>query len=208
MNSDNNNATGSQIVDSIRDQVSEAGRQIVAKLDKDRKKVMWTGIALIILGVLALVFPNFTTLTVDIMIGWLLLIFGIIGFFNAFSYDGTGPFFGALLTSILAIAAGVYLLVHPDVGTFALTIIVSVLFLVDGTFKMVLAFDIKPIRGWGWVVVSSIASIVLGIMIAAGLPDTSMYTIGLLVGINFLIAGVSIFMLSRQIQKIVPSPAN
>ena len=73
-------------------------------------KLFWLGVALVILGLAAIVFPIVSTLVAVFLVGWLLLISGLFTFYGAFSIHGTGPFFGALLLGLLSIAAGIFFL--------------------------------------------------------------------------------------------------
>ena len=65
-------------------------------------------------------FQCFQTLVAALLVGWVLLISGALTFFGSFSIHGTGPFFGALLLSLLSLAAGVFLLFNPLAGAVAL----------------------------------------------------------------------------------------
>src|SRR5512139_1765958 len=103
------------------------------------KKLFWTGLAMVVLGIAAIAFPFISTMTATLLVGWLLLIFGLITFINSFSIQGTGPFFGALLLGLLSLAAGFYLLFHPVVGENALTLVLGMIFMFQGTFEIVFA---------------------------------------------------------------------
>ena len=74
---------------------------------------------------------------------------------------------------------------------------------VDGIFRAVLGFQIRPRSGWGLVLVGGIISVVLGIMIWQQLPSAALWVLGLLLGINLVFSGVTFLMLS----SIKPAPA-
>jgi uncharacterized membrane protein HdeD (DUF308 family) len=46
---------------------------------------------------------------------------------------------------------------------------------------------------------SAIVSVAVGLLIAAGLPGTSLFALGLLVGVNFLSTGIALIMLSNRL---------
>jgi uncharacterized membrane protein HdeD (DUF308 family) len=161
--------------------------------------IFWTGVALSVAGFLSLVFPVVTSLTVEIFIGWVLLIAGIATVYGAFSVEGTGPFFGQLVLGLLKLALGIYLISHPGVGMLALTLLLVAVFMIDGAVQFAFAFDLRPKEGWGWVLLSAIVSVAVGLLIAAGLPGTSLIALGLLVGVNFLSTGVALIMLSNKL---------
>jgi uncharacterized membrane protein HdeD (DUF308 family) len=164
---------------------------------------MWLGAALLVVGVVALAFPMFSTLVAALFVGWLLIITGAISLFVAFSIRGAGPFFGALLFSLLSIAAGAFILARPTIGELALTISLGALFMVQGAFEAALAFELRPARGWGWMLFSAMASVVLSIVILAGLPQLSLITLGILIGVNFISSGLAYLFIGGAVNRAV-----
>lgn len=169
------------------------------RLSQKKDQIFWSGAAMSVVGILALFFPVFTTFTVEIMVGWLLFLAGAATIYGAFSMEGMGPFFGQLLLGLLKLALGVYLLRHPGFGMVALTLLLAAVFMVDGAVQLGFALDVRPGEGWTWLFISGLISIVAGLFIAAGLPETSLFALGILVGVNFLSTGISSIMLSRAL---------
>jgi uncharacterized membrane protein HdeD (DUF308 family) len=163
-------------------------------------KLFWLGLALLVLGVVALIFPIVSTLAATLFVGWMLLISGGFTLAGSFSIHGTGPFFGALLLALLSIAAGVFLLWNPAAGAVGLTLMVGAIFMVEGAFEMVFAFEMRPNRGWSAVMVSAVASIVVAVLIAAGWPQISVLVLGILLGVNFIVTGLSYMFVSRALK--------
>ena len=186
----------------VETQVLITGNErFVETLTKARKLLLWTGIALAATGVVAILFPVVSTLVIELTIGGLFLFAGIVMVFGSFPYLGTRPFFGALLLGLLMIAAGAFLLFNPQAGALVLTVLVAVLFMVEGAFHFALAFELRPLAGWRWVLASAIVSVSVGIIVAAGLPQLSLIALGILVGINFLSSGIAFISLARAIRK-------
>lgn len=171
---------------------------LIDKIENSRTTLLWIGIALAVVGILAILFPVFTTVTATLMIGWVLILAGLVSFFGALSIEGTGPFFGELLLALLKLALGVYLLRHPGVGIVIITLVLAVMFMIDGAVRIGFAIEMRRRGGWFWMILSALVSIAAGLLIATGLPETSLFVLGLLVGINFLGTGISLIMLSRQ----------
>ena len=63
--------------------------------------------------------------------------------------------------------------------------------MVDGAVQLGLALDVRPKQGWIWVLISGLISLGAALLIAAGLPGTSLFALGILVGINFLGTGLA-----------------
>ena len=121
--------------------------------------------------------------------------------FVAFSIRGAGPFFGALLFSLLSIAAGAFMVARPTLGELAITISLGALFMVQGAFEAVLAFELRPARGWGWMLLSAVASVVLSIIILSGLPTLSLVTLGILIGVNFISSGLAYLFVGGAVKR-------
>ncbi len=119
-------------------------QDLIERLTERKDDIFWTGAAFAVVGILALLFPFFTTMTVAFMIGWVLIFAGAVTLYGAFSVEGTGPFFGQMLLGLLTLALGVYLMTHPGVSIVALTIMLAAIFMVDGAAQLVLAFDVRP----------------------------------------------------------------
>src|SRR5215813_11822635 len=86
------------------------------RLQTASRRLLWSGVGMLILGAAALVFPSIATLTVTLFVGWILIIFGALALAASFSIHGTGPFFAALLWALLTFAAGLYLVFNPLAG--------------------------------------------------------------------------------------------
>lgn len=147
------------------------------------------GIAMIILGLVAIAFPVMMTITAKIFLGWMFLIGGVVVIFHAFQTRDWKGFLWNLLIGVLYIIVGGWLAFFPLTGIFGLTILIAILFVVEGVMKTMMGFGLGPDEGRVWVIVSGIAAIVLGILLFADLPGSALWAIGLLVGINFLFSG-------------------
>jgi uncharacterized membrane protein HdeD (DUF308 family) len=170
------------------------------RLRTSSTRLMWLGIAMVILGIAAIVFPIFSTLVAALLVGWVFLISGIFLLVGSFSIHGTGPFFGALLLSLLSIAAGVFLLFNPLAGAIALTLMVGIIFMIQGAFEIFFAFETRPHSGWVGMLISGIASVVMAILIAAGWPAVSVIVLGILLGVNLLTTGFAYIFVSRSLR--------
>lgn len=172
-------------------------------LRKESSRLMWFGGALLAIGAAAVIFPVVSTLVATVFVGWLLIISGLTTLFAAFSIRGAGPFFGALLTSLLSLAAGVFILMRPGVGALGLTICLGALFMIQGAFEMMLAFELRPAKGWGWMLMSALASIFLSLVIVGGWPGTSLTALGIVIGVNFISTGVAYLTVGGTVKQAI-----
>ena len=138
--------------------------------------VAWS-ILLIILGLLAIASPLAASLGVVIVIGWLLLFDGVAQVVHAFQSKGAGHIAWKLLVAVVYLVAGVYLLVHPGVGVASLTL-------------------------GAWMLLDGIITLFLGVMIWRHWPSSSLWVIGLLVGISMLMTGMTRLMMALAIRRL------
>jgi uncharacterized membrane protein HdeD (DUF308 family) len=158
---------------------------------------LFEGAILIILGMLAIAAPAEATLAVDIFIGWLLLIAGIVGFLTVFSTRDIASFLWSLIPAApLSMVVGALLLLKPDQGALSLTILLIAFFIVEAVFQIVRSIDYRDAIGgsWGWILVSGICDLVLAAVIMFGWPITGGWALGFLVGMNLITSGGAIVM--------------
>ena len=171
------------------------------KVHKAADRLMWLGVGLLLLGIAALVFPFMSTLVITLFVGWLLVIGGVMALYGAFAVRGVGPFFGALLYSLVTIAAGVFIIARPIGGEVAVTLALGAVFLLQGAYETYYGFELEPMRGWGWMVASGLASILLSFVILTGLPVSSLLSLGIILGVNFVSSGLALIMVAGAARK-------
>ncbi|MBV8683338.1 MAG: DUF308 domain-containing protein [Caulobacteraceae bacterium] len=171
-----------------------------AQVRKEAGHLMWLGLAFLVIGIAALVFPMISTLAATLLVGWILIFSGVASLFGAFSIRGAGPFFGALLFGLLALAAGVFILARPLGGALAITLCLAILFMIQGAFEAVLAFELRPARGWFWMLISAVASVIVALVIIAGWPGVSLIALGIIIGVNFISSGLAYLLLGGALR--------
>ena len=168
---------------------------------KGANHLMWLGGALLVIGIASLVFPMISSLVATYFVGWVLIFSGAATLYGAFSIRGAGPFFGALLLGLLSLAAGVFILARPGFGELGITLGLGAMFMIQGAFEAALAFEVRPAQGWGWMLVSAIASVVLSLVIIAGWPGVSLIALGAVIGVNFLSSGIAFLMVGAAAKR-------
>ena len=159
------------------------------------------GIVLIVAGLAAIAFPFLSTIAAKIMLGWLFLIGGVVMILHAFNAPGWKGFIWELLIGILYLVAGVYLSFFPLTGLVTLAILLAALFIAEGVAEVIMAFQVRPHEGWGWLLLSGIAALAVGVMIGMDLPGSATWALGLLVGINLIFSGWSYVFLALAGRK-------
>jgi uncharacterized membrane protein HdeD (DUF308 family) len=162
------------------------------------------GVIMTLLGVGAIVWPVFSSLAVGIYVGWVLLFSGVVGLIIMFSAPSAAAFLWSLLTSALALFAGVLLLWHPIEGVISLTLVLVAFFVAEGVFQIAAAFGYRTAfpESWGWMIGSGIADLVLAGVIIAGWPGTAAWALGLIVGVNLITSGVAIAVVASSVRAL------
>jgi uncharacterized membrane protein HdeD (DUF308 family) len=165
------------------------------------------GIVLFVLGVLAIVVPPIATIAVAVLIGWLVLMSGIVGLIATFRTRSAPGFGWSLASAVIGIVAGIVLLAWPLSGAFSLTLILTVFLVLEGVVSILYALEHKrELSGrWGMMLFSGVVDLVLAGIIFAGLPGTAAWAIGLLVGINLVFGGSALIAMALHARNITPA---
>ncbi|WP_435008467.1 HdeD family acid-resistance protein [Tundrisphaera lichenicola] len=163
------------------------------------------GIALVVLGSVALGSVVIASLATAVVIGFLLLLGGVGESLGAFWCRGWSGFFFHLLSGILSIVIGIFFLRAPVDALLALTLLVACFLMVGGIFKIIAALNYR-FAAWGWPLVGGIIDLVLGLMIWFQWPGSAFWVIGLFLGINLIFRGFNWIGLGLALRSL-PKPA-
>jgi len=180
-----------------------AGRVFASALHEHWGWFLAEGIILVLLGAIAIIEPPFATLAFTIVIGWVFLAAGIIGLITTFRAWGAPGTWWSLISGLIAIAAGVVLLLWPISGTLSLTLVLIAFFVVEGIASIMYAVEHRAqLPGqWVWMLISGIIDLILAVIIFSGLPGTAEWALGLLVGINLVFGGAALIAMALAARK-------
>jgi uncharacterized membrane protein HdeD (DUF308 family) len=149
------------------------------------------GVATIIFGILALVAPQIAGLSITVIVAVMLVAAGIARLLFAFRAESFVRGVLVFLFGGLSIVAGGFMFAQPVLGLSAITVMLGVFFGVDGVVEIVAAFKARGKGGWGWALLSGLASVGLAVLIVATWPQSTAWAAGTLVGVRLLFAGWS-----------------
>jgi uncharacterized membrane protein HdeD (DUF308 family) len=176
-------------------------RTVVARTIREHSTFFLVeGIILLVLGALAILLPPFATLAITIIFGWIFLISGLMGWITTLGARGVPGFWWSLLSSVLATAAGLILLLQPSRGAVSFTAMFVIFFIIEGFATIAYAFEHRrELAGrWEWMLVSGIVDLVLAVIILAGLPGTAIWALGILVGVNLIFGGAALIAIGMH----------
>ena len=159
--------------------------------------IAW-GILLIVIGILALIMPGVAALATALTLAWLLVFAGIVEVVHAFQTRHRTGFGWKLAAAIITLILGLCILFFPVAGIATLALWIGALIFAGGIVRVMLAFRVRPAKGWGWVLFDGILAIVIGGLIAWGWPASSIAFIGLLTGFWLLFSGIWRIMLDGR----------
>lgn len=150
------------------------------------------GVVSIIAGVLALLNPFPASLAAVKLAAWAFLIIGAVQiFFEAFSAKSWGGKLWTLLLGIVAVLIGVDLLGEPLAGLIKLTMVLGIMFIISGLFKFIVGWGVQRTDFKIAVLVSGVASLIIGLIIMSNFPASAATSLGILLGIELISNGVS-----------------
>ena len=170
-------------------------------LAEHRTRFIVLGILLIVLGIVAIGFPLMTTIAAKIFLGWLFLIGGAVQLYHAYSTKNWSAFFLNALLGVLYVLAGAWLAFFPLTGIVTLTVLLALMFILEGVLQASMAFHLRPQQGWGWMLTAAVVAVLVGVLILAQLPSSATWAIGLLVGINMISSGWAFVFLAMAAGK-------
>jgi len=170
---------------------------------KNSRWIIVLGVVTVAAGFLSLVMPWASGVGVTIVVGFAMVIGGVARLVGAFSAGSFGRGTPAFIGGALTLLAGVILVARPGFGLATLTLMLGAYLLVDGIFGAVLAFQIRPEKGWGWMLFGAAMAFLLGILLLKEWPLSGLWAIGTLVGINLVFAGFAMISIASAARTMV-----
>ncbi|MGL4543026.1 MAG: HdeD family acid-resistance protein [Polymorphobacter sp.] len=174
-------------------------------LHRARKNAGWLmllGILEILVGIAAIVAPFVAGVAVVIVVGVVMLVVGITRIISAFMAGSFGSGVLAFLWGLLVTIAGYYFITHPALGLKSLTLFVALALAIDGVMRTIMAFQMKPANGWGWMLFGGAISVVLALMVFNQFPVSAVWLIGTLVGISVMFNGFTTLTVALAARKL------
>jgi uncharacterized membrane protein HdeD (DUF308 family) len=159
------------------------------------------GVALIILGMVAVGSPFLAAVAVNALIAWLIILAGVLHLIVAFHTREAGSLIWRLLVGLAYIVFGAYITGHPALGVVSLTLVLASLFLIEGILNIALYFKVRSVQRSSWLLIDGIITLLLGLLIYIQWPSSSAWAIGTLVGVSMIMSGLTRIMLSSAVRK-------
>src|ERR1700723_169641 len=149
------------------------------------------GVVYLLAGFIALGSVVMATVASVLVVGVMMIIAGVAEVFSAFQIKSWGKFLLWVLLGVLYIIAGFVTFENPLLAAVLLTLILGASLVASGIMRIILAFSMKRDTPSLWVVLSGVITLLLGLLILAHWPVSSLYILGLFLGIDLIMAGVA-----------------
>lgn len=158
------------------------------------------GIATMVLGVMAMLAPLFTGLSVVFIIGLIVLAGGLVRLFWALRSSGSDHKELKVVVSVLTLLCGLVLTFNPVFASAVLTILLAIYFVFDGLIEIAAGLKRRPATGWRWLLAGGIASLLLGIIAWQQYPLSGAWAIGILLGVKLFFIGLIMFTVGSRVR--------
>ena len=167
----------------------------IMQLKKNWAWYMTGGVVFIALGTLAVVFSLLTTILSVLYLGIFFIIVGIFEGLHALTISRWGSFFLHIILSIFYIIGGLFFITNPASSALSLTLFLGIFFILSGSLKIIFSLITTTAHN-GLLFCNGILTLILGILIWYEWPYSGLWIIGTLVGINTIMTGWMLIILS------------
>ena len=147
------------------------------------------GVVYLLAGFIALGSVVMATVASVLVVGLMMIVAGVAEVFSAFQIKSWGKFLLWVLLGVLYVIAGFVIFENPLLAAALLTLILGASLMASGIMRVILAFSMK--RETIWVLLSGVVTLLLGLLILAHWPVSSLYILGLFLGIDLIMAGTA-----------------
>lgn len=192
----------------MSDTVSGLGRGTFPGLAPLRGKWGWIvalGVVYVIAGAIALGSIVSATVVSVFVVGIMMIVAGVAEVINAFQVKAWGWFLFWLSLGILYIVGGFLVFQNPLLTAAGLTLLLGIVLAISGLVRIFLGFTMKQGTPWGGVVLSGVITLLLGGIILLHWPVSSLWTLGIFLGVDLVFAGASWIGVGLGLKRAIPA---
>ena len=174
------------------DNAAYGGPSLRSGIDALRSRWGWivaVGVLISLCGLIALGSVVMATAVSVTVVGFMMVVSGAVEMAHGFASKSWGRFFLWIILGALYALAGVFAIMNPLLAASVLTLMLGAGLVASGIVRIILAFQMKEGAPWGWVALSGLVTLLLGGMILAHWPVSSLYVLGMFLGIDLIFAG-------------------
>ena len=162
---------------------------------------IFLSILMILAGLFAIVVPPLAGIAATLLVAWLLEFCGVAHILYCWHRRGVGGVLLELLVGVLYLAVGFYILVNPAAGLASLTVVLAFYLFIEAILEFILAFNLRQLKGSGWLWADGVVDLVLAAMIWRTWPLSAVWAVGTLVGVGILFTAFTRLMLTLEARR-------
>jgi len=159
---------------------------------KIKKYAKISGVILTLLGLIGIIFPSFLSIATEVLVSYVMLLAGVGS--AIVTWMGNRKDWAAWLKSFVLMGVALWMLLNPLHGVATLGLILSFYFFTDAFAGFGVAFSLRPDKVWWIWLINALTSLILGTVFIVGWPFSSLYLVGLFVGVSLLFDGIALLM--------------
>ncbi|HEX5472695.1 MAG TPA: HdeD family acid-resistance protein [Lacipirellulaceae bacterium] len=159
------------------------------------------GATLLVFGTLCIVDPLIGSVASILVLGFIVLAGGIVQIVSSVWAGRWSGMLLHLLMGLLYVIVGFMIIDRPGISMAVLTMFIAAFLIVAGLFRIVSSLVVR-FHDWGWVLLNGLVTLILGLIINRQLPESSLWVIGLFVGIELIFNGWAWVMLAFGLRRV------
>jgi membrane protein HdeD len=154
------------------------------------------GAVMVLVGLVVLANAYLATIVSIYFVGWAAVVGGVVLLVQAVVGRRSGAFWSMALGGVVLLVLGVFVLRDPTAGLVTLTLLAGALFLVTGVTRIAVSGQVPEAR---WVlVIGGVISVLLGLWVLLNITTASVVLLGILLGVQVLVEGLTLLFGGRQ----------
>ncbi|STX55629.1 HdeD protein [Legionella beliardensis] len=147
------------------------------------------GILLLLLGCIGLGMEIALTIVSMYFFAALLMISGLSHIADALRYIRLKGAFWKILISIFYLITAIIILYNPLLASTIFTALLAWTLIIIGVTRIVMSISLRDMKGWGWILLAGLISLILGILILSHWPMSGLWVIGVFIAIDMIVSG-------------------
>ncbi|MCB0209876.1 MAG: HdeD family acid-resistance protein [Anaerolineae bacterium] len=173
---------------------------MITNLARNWWALVLRGIFALIFGIIAIVWPGLTILSLTFVFGFYALLDGIFALAATWSNHSHERWWLLLIEGLLSLAAGVVAFIMPGVTALALLTVIAVWAVLTGILEIVAAVRLRQeMQNEVWLGLAGLASIIFGVLLVVW-PGAGLVTISWIVGFYAVIFGLAMMVLGFRLR--------
>lgn len=173
----------------------------LSRLERNWGWVLGLGVFFLILGFIGLGMLVGLTLVSMFFFGALLIVAGLMHVIDVFQHKRWKAMLGHAFIAALYLAGGCVVLYDPFLASTILTALLASMLMIIGITRILMAFTLKHVSGWGWLFFAGICALVLGLLIMIQWPISGLWVIGLFIAIELIVNGWSYVFIALVLRQ-------